>query len=288
MNKQPLVSVVITTYNRTKYIKRAVESVLAQTYKNIEIIIIDDNSTDGTYKIISEFNNRDLRIVILKNKTNLGSYRSLNKGIRISKGTYIANLDDDDIWFDVKKIEKQVNFLEEDKNYGLVGGGVIKIDEDGKEIIRYLSPENDKEIRKTILIDNAFAHSTVLFRKEVWEKVGGYNKLFDYAADIDLWLKIGKISKFYNFQEYFIYYLEKEQDNDHNMRNDSFRRKVRLNIKLRRRHRNHYPGYGKAFLLCWASYFYSFLPFRQRLRPILFKLRKLILGPPSYKYFKKN
>ena len=286
MNGQFLVSIIISTYNGEKYIKRAIKSVLNQTYQNIEIVVIDDGSIDETYKIISELSSNDSRIIILKNENNLGFVKSLNKAISVSKGKYIARLDDDDLWIDERKLEKQVEFLDKHQDYALTGGGVIMVDKDGKEIVRYLLSENDKEIRKSILVDNAFAHSSVVFRKNIFEEVGGYDEKFGFFTDRDLWLKIGKRGKFYNFQEYFIYYLNKENEN-YNARNRNIRRKLMLNIELRKKYRNNYPGFSKAFFLCFTSYFYSFIPFRRKFRSILFKIRTLIVGPPAYKYFKK-
>jgi len=285
-NYQPLISVVILTYNGAGYIKKAVESVRSQSYQNIEIVIVDDGSTDETPEIISEFSKKDSRIIILTNRTNLGFVKSLNKGVKKAQSKYIARLDDDDIWCDSKKIEKQVEFLEKDKDYVLVGGGMIKTNEKNREIARYLFPEKDKDIRKSILVENLFIHSAVLFRKDAWEKVGGYDEQFGFFADMDLWLKLGRMGKFYNFQEYFTYYLDKETTGNYNMRNKDIRRKLGLFIRLRKKYRNDYSGYKKAYLFCWASYFYSFLPFRQKLRPLLLKLRALIIGPPAYKSFK--
>lgn len=290
MRKKPkfLVSIIIPTYNGAKYIKRAVESVQNQTYKNIEIIITNDASTDETFNIISELGKKDPRIVILTNKTNLGFVKSLNKGAGKAQGKYITRIDDDDIWCDVDRLEKQVGFLETHPDYVLVGGGMIKIDEKNREISRYLFPEKDEDIRKSILFCHSIAHGTVFFRKDAFEEVKGYDEEFGFFADTELSLKLGKIGKFYNFQEYFSYYFDKELSSNYNMRNRDIRRKVWAFIKLRQKHRNDYPGYKKAYLLCWLSYFYSFLPFRQKLRPILLKLRTLIIGPPAYKYFKKK
>jgi len=291
MNQQPLVSIIIPTYNREKYIKRAVESARRQTYQNIEIIIINDGSTDKTSEIISELSEKESRIIILTNKINLGLTRTLNKGIKMAQGKYIARLDDEDFWCDKKKLEKQVDFLEKNLEYALVGGGAIKIDKKGREIVRYLLLENDEDIRKVILVDNTFVHVTTLFRKDIWEKVGGYDKEFDGLEDRDLWLKIGKLSKFYNFQEIFVCYLGHSSNNpgyvDQNYKKG---RQLRLNIKLRKKYRNNYPGYRKALLLCWASYFYYLLPFREKLWSIIFRIRMLIFGPPPYKYeyFKKK
>ena len=284
----PLVSVILPTYNRGQYIAKAVESVWRQSYKNLELIIINDASTDATGELVSVFSKHNPRITILRNETNLGIVASLNKGIGVAQGKYIARLDDDDIWCDDKKIEKQVDFLEKNPEYCLTGGGVIKIDKNGKEIVRYLLPEKDEDIRKTILINNAFAHTTVLFRKDTFLKVGGYDEQFAFIEDWDLWLKMGKIGKFYNFQEFFVYYLDQEYDDPYHYRNYKIRRNVKVGLTLRKKYMNDYPHYRKAILFCWASYCYSFIPFRKKLGPIIFQIRKFMFGNPPYKYLNKN
>ena len=279
---QPLVSVILSTYNREKYIKRAIESALNQTYKNIELIIINDGSTDRTAEIISEFSKKDPRITILTNETNLGLAKSLNKGISQSRGKYIARLDDDDYWSEPRKLEKQVRFFEEHLDYILVGGGMIRVDEVGREIVRHLLPENNKDIKNSILLDNPFAHSTVVFNKEIWEMAGGFNESLGFSEDWDLWLRFGKLGKFYNFQEYFTCYLQGEQ----NISNLNVRRNLKLNIKLRKKYRHDYPNFWKAFFLGWAYYFYTFLPFWQFGRPMFSKMRRIFFGQPVYKVLK--
>jgi len=284
----PLVSVILPTYNRAKYITKAIESVWRQSYKNLELIIINDASTDATGKLVGRFAKYNPKIIILRNEINLGIVASLNKGIKAAQGKYIARLDDDDVWCDDKKIEKQVDFLEKNQEYCLVGGGVIKIDKNDKEIVRYLLPKEDEYIRKTILVNNVFAHTTVLFRKDTFLKVGGYDGEFAFIEDWDLWLKMGKVSKFYNFQEFFVYYLDQEHDDPYHYRNYKIRRNVKVNIALRKKYMDYYPHYRKAILFCWASYCYSFIPFRKELGPIILKIRKLVFGSPPYKYVDKN
>ncbi len=284
----PLVSVIIPTHNRRKYIAKAINSVLSQTFKDIEIIIIDDGSTDGTDKVVYELIKKSPSIIAIKNKINLGFVKTLNKGIEAAKGKYIARLDDDDYWRDSQKLEKQVKFFENNSEYALIGGGVIKTDKEGKEVVRFLLPETDKDIRKAILISNVFAHSAVIFKKAHWEKTGGYDEEFGFFADWDLWLKIGKFGKFYNFQEFFVYYSDQEQGNGRTAHDYLMRRKLITNIKLRNKYRDYYPEYKKAILVCFANYFYSFLPLREKIWPALFWLRNLILGPAPYKYFKPS
>lgn len=283
MNQQPLVSVIISTRNRANFIAKAIDSVLKQTYKNIELIIINDSSTDKTSEIISGFAEKDGRIVILTNKVNLGFVKSLNEGIATARGKYIARIDDDDFWSDPEKLEKQIRFLESNPDYVLTGGGVICLDENGKEISRYLLPEKDEDIRSRLLFDNCFVHSTVVFKKKAWEKAGGYNENFGEIEDWDLWMRMGRIGKFYNFPKYLAHYLQWRRNS---LSNFNIRNKLRNQIEMCRKYRKHYPGYWRAFLLGWVYYFSSFLPYRQKMRLILIKIRTLIFGPPPYKYFK--
>jgi len=285
--KKPLVSVIIPTCNGAKYIKRALKSVLNQTYRDIEMVIIEDGSRDETPQIISQFAQRDPRIVILTNEANIGFVKSLNKGIKEAKGKYISRIDDDDFWCDPRKLDKQVDFLEARPDYVLIGSGMIKIDDKNREIARYLFLEKDEDIRKSILIDNLFSHGTVLFRKDAFEKVKGYSEEFGFFADMDLSMKLGEVGKFHNFQEYFACYLDKELFSSYSMRNRDIRRKLKLNLQLRKRHSHAYPGRKRAYLFCIASYVFSYLPFREKLRPILVKIRTKIIGPPAYKYFIK-
>jgi len=282
----PLVSAVIATYNGERYIERAVKSVLNQNYKNIELIIIDDGSNDKTESILNTLKNGNPKINIYKNNHNLGFAKSLNLGIEKARGLYIARLDDDDFWSDLKKIEKQVNFLQKHHDYVLVGGGMIKVAVSGKEIAKFLFPEQDEEIRKSLLVDNNFVHSTVLFRKDIFKKVGGYDQRLDFFADWGLWLKLGKEGKMYNFQDFFAYYLDKEYDSGYNYRNDAIRRKLFLNIEVRNKYRKDYKGFYRALFLCIGAYMSSYVPFRSKFWPFFLKIRILFFGAPPYRHFK--
>ena len=279
--EKPVVSVVIATYNREKYIKRAIESVINQTYKNIELIIIDDGSTDNTGDVVKHYL-ADSRVRYIYQK-NQGCIDARNNGVVIAKGKYIAILDSDDFWCDKNKIEKQVNFLEKNTEYVIVGGGAIQIDQNGKEVVRYLLPEKDIDIRKVLLVSDALAHVTVLFRRDAWEKVGGYDKKFGFE-DWDLFLKMGKIGKLYNIQEFFASYSSHQRnDPGKNDKDYSRLKQMKLKINMKKEYRNDYPNYEKAILSCWIAYFYSLLPFRRELWPLLFKLRKLFFSRSLYR-----
>lgn len=288
MEKHPLLSVIISTCNRANYLKKAVGSILDQTYKNIELIIVDNGSVDKTPELIAKLSEKDHRIRIITNKSNLFSRgSSSNIGIREARGKYIARLDDDDYWINPRKLEKQVKFFEEHPDYVLAGGGMIGINKEGKELFRCLFPQNDEDIRKSILFDNFFAHGTVVFRRDAWEKVGGYQEHYKepkFPEDWDLYLKLGKLGKFYNFREYFLYYLQAGQ----NTFIQNCRQSLKINNQIRKKYRRDYSGFWKASLLNLSSYFYSFFPFRKEFRPIFFKLGMKLFGPPSYRNFQNK
>ena len=255
--KNSLVSIIIATKNGQKYIKRAIESALNQTYKNIELIIIDGGSTDNTKEVVKPYLT-DQRVYYIY-KTDKNASEGLNNGIRASNGKYIAILDDDDFWCDEKKLEKQVQFLEGHPDYVLVSGGAIAIDKEGRECYRLLPPETDEEIKKLMLFDCVFPHGATIFRKEAWKVVGGYDEKINLSWDWELWLRLGGVGRFYNFQDYFLCYSQESQNKRKHLRRQS----MEVNLELRKKYRNEYPNFWKAYLLGLGCYFCSFFP-RQR------------------------
>jgi len=268
--ERPLVSVVIPTYNRAASVKKTLDSVFLQTYKNLEIIIIDDCSTDDTSKVLYVISSKDNRVRVLRNEKNLRLVRTLNKGVKAAKGKYIARLDDDDVWLDADKIEKQINFLESHPDYVLTGGGVIKVDEQGGEISRVLFPKEDIRIREAMLFRSLFIHSAVVFRRDVFDKIGGYNENLSVCEDYDLWLRMGRVGKLYNFPDYFVRYAE----SDSNLSNTQLRKIFWRNVLLVKKYGRYYPHFKKAFFLRIGYYLYSFIPFYKQLMPLFSKAKR--------------
>jgi glycosyltransferase domain-containing protein len=285
MNNQPKISVVIPTYNRPHLIGRAVKSVLNQTYKNIEIIIIDGSTNDETEEVIQPYLT-DSRINYIHQKEihtrtdRRFIAKARNKGIKAAKGKYIAVLDDDDFWCNNEKLEKQINFFKELPDYVVSGGGIIVVNEKNQEIRRCLCPETDEEIRKAMLFNCPFWHTTVVFKKDAWMEVGGYDEIIDFSEDWDLFLKFGKLKlgKFYNFPEYFTCFLERGK----NRKDLPWRENLKFNLKLREKYRNDYPNYYKAALLSRVRYLYFHLPssFSRFLRPVVSKIKKIVFRTP--------
>jgi len=181
MNKeQPLVSFVISVYNEENFILNSLDSILSQTYKNIEIRVIDDGSTDSTYNKLIECEKKYKNVFIYKNEKNVGLTRSLNFLISQSKGDLIARQDSDDL-SSPHRIEKQVSLM---KNYNLDFCGTRAIHMQSKRIIpkySYYIPINILKYFK-----NPFIHGSLVFKKTALEEVGFYNENFYYAQDYKL------------------------------------------------------------------------------------------------------
>lgn len=253
----PLVSIIVPTCNRGHLLEKMMGSVLEQTYNNWELLAIDDISTDRTENMMLNYNKLDPRIKYFRipKDDSQGISKYLNFGINNAIGKYISRIDDDDYWCDINTLKLQVEFLEKNSDYILIGGGVIIVNEDYKELYKYFKRETDKEIRKNALIASPFAHNTVMFRRKEALAIGGYRSI-SFAEDWDLWLRLGNIGKLYNFQKYFTCYLVAGQ----NLSFKKQKQQSRLLFKIIYKYKNDYPGYMRGLALNFLQYTYSFLP----------------------------
>lgn len=183
------VSVVIPTHNRSDLLKRAVNSVLKQSHKDLEVIIVSDGSTDDTSEVISKFESLDQRVKSISYSPAQGANVARNKGIEISQSEYIAFLDDDDEWY-LDKLEKQLNVFANDSHIGLVYTGVNVIYVNEKE--EYLSiGKAHGDLSKAIIKRNVIGTtSTVIVKKSILEEVGGFDSQLPAAQDYDLWIRV--------------------------------------------------------------------------------------------------
>ncbi len=194
----PKVSVLLPVYNGEKYIEKSLNSVLNQSFTDLEILVLNDGSTDNSLEIINKFIAIDSRVRAINFEKNIGLIGVLNEGVKKSNGLYLARIDSDDEWGDTDKIEKQVEFLENNPEYALIGTNAILVNEKNEEVGKIEYCQKDEEIRKKILIKNQFLHSSVLFYKEAAEKCGLYKNEEKYVEDYGLWLRIGQNYKFAN------------------------------------------------------------------------------------------
>ncbi len=198
-------------YNGEKYIKYAVNSVLEQSYKEFELIIINDCSTDSTSEILAAYEKMDSRIKLYYNDKNLGVSKSLNLALKIAKGVFIARIDSDDIWFK-DKLRKQIEYLANNPSTYMLGTGKKVIDESGnilntkeKQFFGYA------QIKRQIIKNNLFCHSSVIFRRSILNDAGYYNENFLNSEDYEFWIRILAKRKGEILPESLVYYrLHKE------------------------------------------------------------------------------
>jgi len=275
----PKVSILIATYNRANLLGRAIESVVDQDFKDWELLIADDGSTDDTEKVVRTFSSTDARIKYLRGPHFGRIAKISNFGLKEAKGEYVAILDDDDHWCDPQKLTKQVKFLDEHKDYVACGGGFIVVDEDQKVKMKFFKPQTDQEIRKNFLIANPMANSTSMFRLVSAKKVGLYDETILQFADWDFWLKLGLKGKLYNFPEYFSYYLMWAKSMSFSKQKET----ASSALVILPRYKNYYPRYKKAIITIFAYNIYVRFPsfIKSFLNPLLSNLKKAIFSGRS-------
>lgn len=194
------VSVIMAAYNAETYIEEAIRSVLNQTFKDFELIVVNDGSEDQTLNVIKSIPDKRIKIINLDNS---GAANARNSGIRSSKGEYIAILDADDVALP-DRLQKQVDFLDANLEYGIVGGNASVIDKDGM-FVTNTNQTLDWHSIKMKLPASPFIHSTVMFRSSLIKTIGFYPDI-STSEDALFFLKISKVSKMINLQDCLINY----------------------------------------------------------------------------------
>lgn len=202
-----LVSVVMSVYNGQKYLSEAIESILNQTYTNFEFIIIDDGSTDNSLEIVQKYAKEDDRIRVIVNEKNIGLAKSLNKGIALARGEYIARMDADDVSLP-ERFEKQVSFFKSNSNVGLLGTNIKVFSQVDHRLHTHRSyPLDDLDIRWFMFFSPPFCHPTVMFRHSLVHKVEFfYSDHFLTAQDYELWSRLLLHTSSSNLKEALLIY----------------------------------------------------------------------------------
>lgn len=184
------ITIIIPTYNRSLYLKRAIESVLNQSYENIEIIVVDDASTDDTKKIVNSFSTSKIKYV--RNDRRMGPNRSRNIGLKHASGNYIAFLDDDDYYSDRNKLKEQLKLFEKNERLGFVGCGYYE-----ESIKKERMPNLRGKIDENLLISfSDIETSTIMIKKSIIDRVGYLDEKFPSEQNHDFFYRISKISEF--------------------------------------------------------------------------------------------
>lgn len=181
------VTILMPVYNGEKFLAAAIESILQQTFKDFEFIIIDDASSDNSFNIIKSY--KDSRIRLISNDSNIGQVKTLNRGIRLAESEFVARMDQDDIAAK-RRLEKEVNFLLKHDEISAVGTSAIIIDETGRRIGIAHAPGEGRQFKLEILFNNPIFHSSVMLRKEALLEVGCFDENFIFSQDYELWSRM--------------------------------------------------------------------------------------------------
>lgn len=234
----PLVSVVVPVFNAERFLRETLESLLCQTYRPIEIITVDDGSTDSSPDILREFSDRIQRI----HQENQGVGVARNVGVEHSVGSYIAFCDADDIWFP-GKLKSQMEIVKRHPCIGVVGGFMENIDELGRTLKSCHRPLNlyDKpmKLQQAFLMEgNMICLSTALIRKDAFSSIGGFQagRQDIKAEDFDLWIRLSRKTQFYLSSQYMGQYRILKESRSHG----SLRKEYGAQFQLLRMYRNEY------------------------------------------------
>ncbi|HEV7333480.1 MAG TPA: glycosyltransferase [Flavisolibacter sp.] len=201
----PIVTVLLPTYNCEAYVQKSIQSILDQTFTNFELLVIDDASTDRTIQVIQEFT--DPRIRLIRKQKNTGYTDSLNYGIGIAQGDYIARMDADDISI-ATRLERQVQFLTSNKDVVLCGCWYQEIPTNHVAKL----PVSHEDILVAMLTNNSISHPSVMYRKEFFIRHQlTYNRDFESAEDYELWTRVIALGKIHNLPEVLLHYRLHEQ-----------------------------------------------------------------------------
>lgn len=236
MNSSPKVSVILPAYNSELYIEEAIKSILQQTYEDIEVIIIDDCSTDTTLGLAQHWQEKDKRISVYVNDKNLGVGANRSLGIMKAKGEYVCWQDADDISLP-ERISLQADYLDSHPDVGVVGGFIVFFDKEGDGTTRKYA-EGDTELRSSIFRYNPIAQPASMFRKKCYEELGGYDESYTVSEDLEMLFRIGERYKFANVQSEVLKYRQTSGS----LTAANLKKMERVTLQLRRKYKTS-PAY---------------------------------------------
>ncbi|PYM91385.1 MAG: hypothetical protein DME04_19060 [Candidatus Rokuibacteriota bacterium] len=193
----PVVSVLMSVHDGAPWVRAAVESVLEQTLGDLEVIVIDDGSTDTTPDVLASL--RDPRLVV-ERREHAGLTRSLNRALGLARAPLVARLDADDVALP-ERLARQRAFLVTYPEVGLLGTGAREVDVIGRELAVVRPPLDDAAIRQALIRANPFVHSSVMMRRTIVDLAGGYDESLPVAQDYDLWMRMSRLTRLANLPE---------------------------------------------------------------------------------------
>lgn len=258
----------MSVYNGMPYLKEAVASILNQIYKNFEFIIVDDASTDSSWQYLKSL--KDKRIKLINNPKNLGLAASLNKGLKVTKGDYIARMDADDISLP-NRLKTQIDFLKKNTKVDVCGTWVRKINEKGEKIGLEKRPTGDLSIKRHLGWYPSIIHPTMMAKKSFFEKLKGYDPKYDFAEEYELLMRARKNFNMANIPRELLEW--RFWDNRRSRSGWEVMEKVDLKIKMEAFKRGDYNQLYLMVILL-KLFITNVLPYNFKL--YLFKLFKMI------------
>ena len=201
----PSVSVVMPVRNASNYLKYSIESILEQSFGDFELLIVDDGSADDSAEVLRRYADADSRIRLTV-RANAGLVPTLNEMLRAARGEFIARMDADDVALP-NRFKDQLDFLRTHPDIVCVGGAYMRIDEKGRRLMRINLKQDHESIQKDALSGNCqLCHPSVMMRRNAVLTAGGYDKRWEYAEDLDLWLRLGEIGRIANLPQVILNY----------------------------------------------------------------------------------
>ncbi len=239
----PAISVLMAVHNGAPWVREAVESVLAQTASDLELIVIDDGSTDSTPELLSAIRDARLRV---ERQARAGLTRSLNRALRLASAPLVARMDADDVALP-ERFARQIDFLEKHPEVGLLGTGCHEISSSGEVLRTITPPADDPAIRRALIRENPFIHSSVVMRREALEAAGGYDEALPVAQDYDLWVRMSRVTRLANLPEPLV--LRRLTLGRVSSARDTERLRAEVKVKLRALRSGAYPAWCAVYLV---------------------------------------
>ena len=243
-------SVNFVTKNRADLLRNALKSVLRQNGTDFELVIVNDASNDYTKNVVEEFKSKFNSLTYISNEHSKGVSYARQQALENSKGEYIAILDDDDIWIDPNKLKAQAEFLDANKEVGIVGTCVEIYKLGSGEITLWEPPKADSDLRSAMLYKTPFLNTATMFRRELALQVGGFSKELKFAEDYTLWLEMGLRSKFANLNIFGTRVSQHDSGLTHSNSSKMIWNVIEAAVKYRKK----YPNWLKALFKLIPQY----------------------------------
>jgi glycosyltransferase involved in cell wall biosynthesis len=247
MSDNPEVSILLSVLNAGNFLEDSIHSIINQSFKNFELIITDDNSSDDSLKKLESFSKSDKRIRLYSNNTSRGLPTNLNKMASVARGKYFARMDADDICKQ-NRLQLQYSYMENNPSTDACFGEVNLIKHNGELICKKWMPKSISSVLEYLPYMNYFVHPTVMIRKSSFEEVGGYNELFLKAQDWDLWTRmVSSNMRLDIIRQVLLDYRINENGNSASLSSSSFKSKIFRYTSILIQNKNRF----KALKLCY-------------------------------------